>query len=71
MEDTAWRRTVGCQDLSNRDRELAVSISDDGRVVLSTPPGESAKLRPHQIADLKRYLDDAISEAAVRQVRRP
>lgn len=73
MTDGAWRRTVHCKDFRGRDRALAVSLSDDGQLVLATPPGEAAILVPGSGGDqLKRCIDEAqLAAAALLMGRTP
>lgn len=51
-----WR--VRCGDLINRDRCVTVFV-DNGQVVVTGPPGETARLTPVQIGQLKAVLNEA------------
>jgi hypothetical protein len=51
-----WR--VRCGDLINRDRCVTVFV-DNGQVVVTGPPGETARLTPVQISQLKAVLNEA------------
>lgn len=51
-----WR--IRCGDMINRDRCVTVSV-DKGQVVVTGPPGETARLSPGQIGQLKAVLTEA------------
>lgn len=58
-----WTRPVECLDTSDRARTVTVYVDADGTVGITTPPGETAKLRSEtavqQVIDT---LIDALAE---------
>lgn len=66
-----WRRrqsieefALACRDLAGKRHEVLVLASDDGRVVLVVPPGETAVLTLPQVGRLRASLRDAAVDAA-------
>ena len=53
---------VSCQDAVGRRRDIIV-LADGERVVLVTPPGETAVLSLPEVERLRAALLDAIAEA--------
>lgn len=51
-----WR--IRCGDMINRDRCVTV-YADQGQVVVTGPPGETARMTPSQIGQLKAVLTEA------------
>lgn len=51
-----WR--IRCGDLINRDRCITVFV-DNGQVVITGPPGETARMTAGQIGQLKAVLNEA------------
>jgi hypothetical protein len=56
-------RLISCRDVAGRRREIIV-FADHGRVVMVSPPGETAVLTPLEVGRLRAALRDAILEAA-------
>jgi len=56
-------RLVSCRDIVGRRREIIV-FADRSRIVLVTPPGETAVLTPTEVVRLRAALHDAAVEAA-------
>ncbi|MGH3992802.1 MAG: hypothetical protein ACRDSN_10120 [Pseudonocardiaceae bacterium] len=56
-------RLISCRDVAGRRRDIIV-FPDRGRVVMVSPPGETAVLTPLEVGRLRAALRDAICEAA-------
>lgn len=56
--------SVSCRDIAGRRRDLTVFVSS-GRVVLVSPPGETAVLTPLDVGRLRAALRDAVVDASV------
>ncbi|MET0134702.1 MAG: hypothetical protein ABW215_14050 [Kibdelosporangium sp.] len=56
--------SVSCRDIAGRRRDLTVFVSG-GRVVLVSPPGETAVLSPLDVGRLRAALRDAVVDASV------
>ncbi|MFC0113557.1 hypothetical protein [Kibdelosporangium aridum] len=56
--------SVSCRDIAGRRRDLTVFVSG-GRVVLVSPPGETAVLTPLDVGRLRAALRDAVVDASV------
>jgi hypothetical protein len=52
---------VSCKDSAGRRRDIVV-FTDRGRVVLVSPPGETAVLSPLEVGRLRAALRDAVLE---------
>ncbi|WP_156755701.1 hypothetical protein [Actinokineospora pegani] len=55
---------VGCRDLAGRKREVTV-FARAGKVVLVSPPGETAILSPLDVGRLRAALRDAAVDASI------
>ncbi|TCO45841.1 hypothetical protein [Actinocrispum wychmicini] len=55
--------SVSCRDIAGRRRDLTVFVSS-GRVVLVSPPGETAVLSPLDVGRLRAALRDAVVDAS-------
>jgi len=66
--DRQWTREIPCEDSSGRKRVMVVAVTDDGRVALHAPAGESAILRSGQLQVLRDAIKEARDEAADRNV---
>jgi hypothetical protein len=58
--------SVSCRDIAGRRRDLTVFVSG-GRIVLVSPPGETAVLSPLDVGRLRAALRDAVVDASVIQ----
>ena len=56
-------RLISCRDVAGRRRDIIV-FADRGRVVMVSPPGETAVLTPSEVGRLRAALQDAFAEAA-------
>jgi hypothetical protein len=56
---TVWERGVDCVDPSGRDRELVVSVTDDGHLSVTAPPPGTA-IMPVTVGD---SLKAAVAQA--------
>lgn len=56
-------RLIACRDLAGRRHDIIVFV-DHGRVVLITPPAETAVLAPLEVGQLRAALRAALLEAA-------
>jgi len=54
---------ISCKDVAGRRRDIIV-FTDRGRVVIVSPPGETAVLSPLEVGRLRAALRDAVVEAA-------
>ncbi|HEY0637292.1 MAG TPA: hypothetical protein VGD67_06570 [Pseudonocardiaceae bacterium] len=61
MVDKDW--LITCRDVAGRRRDIIV-FTDEGRVVMVAPPGETAVLSPLEVGRLRAALRDAVVEAA-------
>lgn len=69
MSEEPWQRTVECLDGVRRQRAFVLTITDHERtpvLALQSPPGEAGLLTLSAIAKLKRILDEAEREIAMR-----
>ncbi|GAB3462423.1 hypothetical protein [Actinophytocola sediminis] len=55
--------SIACRDVAGRRRDLTVFVRQ-GRVVLVTPPGETAVLAALDVGRLRAVLRDAVLEAS-------
>jgi len=56
-------RLISCRDVAGRRRDIIV-FTDRGRVVMVSPPGETAVLTTLEVGRLRAALRDAVVEAA-------
>ncbi|AUS79629.1 hypothetical protein C1701_16155 [Actinoalloteichus sp. AHMU CJ021] len=56
--------SVNCRDVAGRRRDVVVFV-DQGQVVLTAPPGETAVLSPLEVGRLRAALRDAVVAASV------
>ena len=56
-------RLISCRDVAGRRRDIIV-FTDRGRVVMVSPPGETAVLTPLEVGRLRAALRAAVVEAA-------
>jgi len=56
--------SVSCRDLAGRKREVTVFVRA-GRVVLVSPPGETAIFTPLDVGRLRAALRDAVVDASI------
>ena len=54
-------RLIPCRDVASRRRNIIV-FADGDRIVLTTPPGETAILEPLEVDELRAALHDSASE---------
>jgi hypothetical protein len=54
---------ISCRDVAGRRRDIIV-FTEGGRVVVVSPPGETAVLSPPEAKRLRAALQDAAMEAA-------
>ncbi len=54
---------ISCRDVAGRRRDIIV-FTDRGRVVLVSPPGETAVMSPLEVGRLRAALRDAVVDAA-------
>ena len=55
-------RLISCRDVAGRRRDIIV-FADRGRVVMLSPPGETAVLTPVEVGRLRSALREAVIEA--------
>lgn len=55
--------SITCRDVAGRRRILTVFVRQ-GRIVLVTPPGETAVLNPLDVGRLRAVLRDAVVDAS-------
>ena len=60
---------INCRDAAGRRRNIIV-FTDHGRVIMVSPPGETAVLTPLDVGRLRAALRDAAVEAAAGQDQR-
>jgi hypothetical protein len=63
-----WEQKLPCQDAHGRPRDLLIFVSEDRQVGIFTPPGDTAKLQPGQVAELQQALVAAVIKATHRGV---
>jgi hypothetical protein len=66
MADEAWRRTIACEDAGGRERALTVMVTDKGKLLIATPPGEFAVITLAAGNQLKNAITAAQFEASGR-----
>jgi hypothetical protein len=54
---------ISCRDVAGRRRDIIV-FTDHGRVIVVSPPGETAVLSPLEVGRLRAALRDAVIDAA-------
>lgn len=62
MVENRITRSIPCEDISGRTRELQV-IGSGGRIAFVAPPGEVANVHPQDYDALKHALRDALGVA--------
>lgn len=67
MADHEWTRSTACKDAARRDKWVVVTISEDGHVVLTPPPGEAVVLTVSDVTSLRGALREAQIEAIHRR----
>lgn len=58
-----WERPIPCKDSFGRERTLTVYLSEDNRIGIQVPPGETAQLTVTDAGELR----DALAEAQARE----
>lgn len=61
-----WERTMPCQDVHGRERDLRVFLGEDHSVGLQTPPGDVALITPSAV----QHLNELVAAASLEAVRR-